>query len=162
MFHGRRAQLRVCPTQNARKASCQRSRMPLSLIAKSKAQRRNLRQIEARSEWLWRASPGPWCSSDKAFSMRSSRLPARAEALGSLDDKSGVDVVDSSIAGAAIQALSRPGAASSSVNRSRATRSRYELHKGSAVEIRCVLHLPATFFLPHFSATSLLAGSCLY
>ena len=125
-------------------------------------QRRFSPEIRAGSEWLWRASPGPWCSSDKAFLMRSSRLPARAEALGSLDDKSGVDVVDSSIAGAAIQALSRPGAASSSVNRSRATRSRYELHKGSAVEIRCVLHLPATFFLPHFSATSLLAGSCLY
>ena len=92
--------------------------------------------------------------------MRSSRLPAKAKALGSLDDSSWVDVVDGSTGGAAVLALSRPGAASSSVNRSRATRSRYELHKGSAVEIRCVLHLPATFFLPHFSATSLLAGSC--
>ena len=35
-------------------------------------------------------------------------MPAEVEALGSLDDKSGVDVVDRSIAGAALQALSRP------------------------------------------------------
>ena len=59
------------------------------------------------SEWLWRASPGPWCSSEKAFLMRSSRLPAKAKALGSLDDSSWVDVVDGSTGGAAVLALLR-------------------------------------------------------
>ena len=54
-----------------------------------------------------RASPGPWRSAEKAFLMRSSRLPARTKALGSLDDKSGVIVVDRSIAGAVVPAPSR-------------------------------------------------------
>ena len=40
------------------------------------------------------ASLGPWSSSEKAFVMRSSRMPARAEALGRLGDTSGVAVVD--------------------------------------------------------------------
>ena len=40
------------------------------------------------------ASLGPWWSSEKAFAMRSSRMPARAEALGRLGDTSGVAVVD--------------------------------------------------------------------
>ena len=71
------------------------------------AQRRFSPEIRAGSEWLWRASPGPWCSSEKAFLMRSSRLPARAEALGSLDDSSWADVVDGSTGGAAVLALLR-------------------------------------------------------
>ena len=58
------------------------------------SQRRNPPRWEAGALWLLPASPGPWWSSEKAFAMRSSRMPARAEVLGRLDDTSGVAVVD--------------------------------------------------------------------
>ena len=70
-------------------------------------QRRNSPRWEPVAGWRWRASPGPWCSSEKAFELRSSRMPAKAEALGSLDDSSGVAVVDGSTGGAAVLALLR-------------------------------------------------------
>ena len=60
----------------------------------SHAHCRLLRRGEGAARWLLPASPGPWWSSEKAFAMRSSRMPARAEVLGRLDDTSGVAVVD--------------------------------------------------------------------
>ena len=58
--------------------------------------------------WLRRASPASWWSTEKAFWTRSSRLLAKAEALGSTDYKSTVDVDDRSTGGNRLEALSRP------------------------------------------------------
>ena len=87
------------------------------------AQARISPQGEPIARWRSRASPGPWCSSEKAFDVRSSRMPAEVEVLGSLEDRSGVIVDDTLSGSAAVQALSRPSAATSSANTSRATRS---------------------------------------
>ena len=58
--------------------------------------------------WLRRASPASWWSTEKAFWTRSLRLQAKAEALGSTDYKSTVDVDDRSTGGNRLEALSRP------------------------------------------------------
>ena len=110
--------------------------------------------------WLRRAFPGPWWSTAKAFRTRSSRLLAKAEALGSIHYKLRVDVDERSAGGWRLEAVSRPRTASLSGTSNRGTRGRYGIHGGSLDEIRCVLHLPLTLIITHFCAASVLAGSC--
>ena len=110
--------------------------------------------------WLRRAFPGPWWSKEKAFRTRSSRLLAKAEALGSIHYKLRVDVDERSAGGWRLEAVSRPRTASLSGTSNRGTRGRYGIHGGSLDEIRCVLHLPLTLIITHFCAASVLAGSC--
>ena len=110
--------------------------------------------------WLRRAFPGPWWSTEKAFRTRSSRLLAKAEALGSIHYKFRVDVDERSTGGLRLEAFSRPRTASLSGTSNRGTRGRYGIHGGSLDEIRCVLHLPLTLIITHFCAASVLAGSC--
>ena len=57
--------------------------------------------------WLRRASPGPWWSTEKAFWTRSSRLLAKAEALGSIGYKLTFNVDDGSTGGIRVEAVSR-------------------------------------------------------
>ena len=73
--------------------------------------------------WLRRASPGPWWSTEKAFWTRSSRLLAKAEALGSIGYKSTVDVDDGSTGGSRLEAVSRPRTAGCSETSDRASQS---------------------------------------
>ena len=63
---------------------------------------------EAARPMLRRTSPGPWWSTEKAFWTRSSRLQAKAEALGSIGYKSRVEVDDGSTGGIRVEAISRP------------------------------------------------------
>ena len=70
-----------------------------------------------------RASPGPWWSTEKAFWTRSSRLLAKAEALGSIGYKSTVDVDDGSTGGSRLEAVSRPRTAGCSETSDRASQS---------------------------------------
>ena len=53
-------------------------------------------------------SAASWWSTEKAFWTRSSRLQAKAEALGSIGYKSRVDVDDGSTGGCRLEAFSRP------------------------------------------------------
>ena len=73
--------------------------------------------------WLRRASLASWWSTETAFWTRSSRLLAKAEALGSTDYKSTVEVDDGSTGGNWLEALSRPRTAGCSETSNRATRS---------------------------------------
>ena len=72
--------------------------------------------------WLRRASPGPWWSTEKAFWTRSSRLLAKAEALGSIHYKFRVDVDERSTGGLRLEAFSRPRTVSSSETSNRGGR----------------------------------------
>ena len=114
----------------------------------------------AIAPWLRRAFPGPWWSTQKAFRTRSSRLLAKAEALGSIHYKLRVDVDERSAGGWRLEAVSRPRTASLSGTSNRGTRGRYGIHGGFLDEIRCVLHLPLTLIITHLCAASVLAGSC--
>ena len=130
--------------------------------SRAPAHSRCARHICPVARWLRRASPGPWWSTEKAFWTRSSRLLAKAEALGSIGYKSTVDVDDGSTGGSRLEAVSRPP-------HSRLLRDtpivQLEAEMGSMVrlldELRCVVHLSLTLIIPHLWPASLLAGSCL-
>ena len=72
--------------------------------------------------WPRRASPSPrsWWTMEKAFWTVSLRLEAKTEVLGSVDHKLGVVVDEASTGGIALEALSRPDAATCSSTSDRA------------------------------------------
>ena len=98
---------------------------------------------------------------EKAFWTVSLRLEAKTEVLGSVDHKLGVVVDEASTGGIALEALSRPDAATCSSTSDRATRCWYVVWRVYPDDMRCVQHLVSTLVLPHFCAAPLLAGSCL-
>ena len=97
---------------------------------------------------------------EKAFRTVSLRLEAKTEVLGSVDHKLGVVVDEASTGGIALEALSRPDAATCSSTSDRATRCWYVVWRVYPDDMRCVQHLVSTLVLPHFCAAPLLAGSC--
>ena len=75
---------------------------------------------EPSAPWPRRASPGSWWTMEKAFWTVSLRLEAKTEVLGSVDHKLGVVVDEASTGGIALEALSRPDAATCSSTSNRA------------------------------------------
>ena len=81
---------------------------------------RKTRGGEPLAPWPRRASPRSWWTMEKAFRTVSLRLEAKTEVLGSVDHKLGVVVDEASTGGIALEALSRPDAATCSSTSNRA------------------------------------------
>ena len=84
------------------------------------SQCRKTRGGEPLAPWPRRASPRSWWTMEKAFRTVSLRLEAKTEVLGSVDHKLGVVVDEASTGGIALEALSRPDAATCSSTSNRA------------------------------------------
>ena len=102
------------------------------------------------------ATPGPWWSTEKAFWTLSSRLQAKAEALGSI----GYKTTDRLAASGLRRSRGHAQPADQRLPIYRGASSGNGLCGGCPDGIRCVLHLSLTFIMPHFWPASVLAGSC--